>query len=181
MHFSLTEDQIMIRDAAREFAQNEMAPVAAEFDLSGECPAATTKAAAELGFMGIEVPEEYGGSGLDTISYVLVMAEISAADASHGTIVSVNNSLYGVPFLAFGTEEQKQRYIPPASRGESVPAFALTEPGAGSDAALRRGRVRPGCAVLHGPRPGISPRRRCMGGGRCRCTLGRAHRPGRRR
>ena len=73
MHFSLTEDQIMIRDAAREFAQNEIAPVAAEFDLSGEFPAATIKAAAELGFMGIEIPEQYGGSGLDPVSYALVM------------------------------------------------------------------------------------------------------------
>ena len=141
MHFSLTEDQIMIRDAAREFAQNEIAPVAAEFDLSGEFPVATIKAAAELGFMGIEIPEQYGGSGLDPISYALVMAEISAADAAHGTIVSVNNSLFGVPMLEFGTEEQKQKYLVPVASGEVNGAYALTEPQSGSDAGSMRARA----------------------------------------
>ncbi len=141
MHFSLTEDQIMIRDAAREFAQNEIAPVAAEYDLSGEFPAATIKAAAELGFMGIEIPEEYGGSGLDPISYALVMAEISAADAAHGTIVSVNNSLFGVPMLEFGTEEQKQKYLVPVASGEVNGAYALTEPQSGSDAGSMRAKA----------------------------------------
>ena len=141
MHFSLTEDQIMIRDAAREFAQNEIAPVAAEFDLSGEFPAATIKAAAELGFMGIEIPEQYGGSGLDPVSYALVMAEISAADAAHGTIVSVNNSLFGVPMLEFGTEEQKQKYLVPVASGEVNGAYALTEPQSGSDAGSMRARA----------------------------------------
>jgi alkylation response protein AidB-like acyl-CoA dehydrogenase len=141
MHFSLTEDQIMIRDAAREFAQNEIAPVAAEFDLSGEFPVATIKAAAELGFMGIEIPEQYGGSGLDPVSYALVMAEISAADAAHGTIVSVNNSLFGVPLLEFGTEEQKQKYLVPVASGEVNGAYALTEPQSGSDAGSMRARA----------------------------------------
>ena len=141
MHFSLTEDQIMIRDAAREFAQNEIAPVAAEFDLRGEFPMATIKAAAELGFMGIEIPEQYGGSGLDPISYALVMAEISAADAAHGTIVSVNNSLFGVPMLEFGTEEQKQKYLVPVASGEVNGAYALTEPQSGSDAGSMRARA----------------------------------------
>jgi alkylation response protein AidB-like acyl-CoA dehydrogenase len=141
MHFSLTEDQIMIRDAAREFAQNEIAPVAAEYDLSGEFPVATIKAAAELGFMGIEIPEEYGGSGLDPISYALVMAEISAADAAHGTIVSVNNSLFGVPMLEFGTEEQKQKYLVPVASGEVNGAYALTEPQSGSDAGSMRAKA----------------------------------------
>jgi len=141
MHFSLTEDQIMIRDAAREFAQNEIAPIAAEFDLSGEFPAATIKAAAELGFMGIEIPEQYGGSGLDPISYALVMSEISAADAAHGTIVSVNNSLFGVPLLEFGTEEQKQKYLVPVASGEVNGAYALTEPQSGSDAGSMRAKA----------------------------------------
>jgi alkylation response protein AidB-like acyl-CoA dehydrogenase len=140
MNFSLTEDQIMIRDAAREFAQNEIAPVAAEFDLSGEFPVATIKAAAELGFMGIEIPEQYGGSGLDPISYALVMTEISAADAAHGTIVSVNNSLFGVPMLEFGTEEQKQKYLVPVASGEVNGAYALTEPQSGSDAGSMRAK-----------------------------------------
>ena len=141
MDFSLTEDQQMIRDAAREFAQNEIAPVAAEFDHSGEFPAATIKAAAELGFMGIEIPEEYGGSGLDPVSYALVMEEISAADAAHGTIVSVNNTLFGVPLLEFGTEEQKQKYLFPVASGEVNGAYALTEPQSGSDAAAMRAKA----------------------------------------
>ena len=141
MDFSLTEDQQMIRDAAREFAQNEIAPVAAEFDQSGEFPAETIKAAAELGFMGIEVPEEYGGSGLDPISYALVMEEISAADAAHGTIVSVNNTLFGVPLLEFGSEDQKQKYLVPVASGEVNGAYALTEPQSGSDAAAMRAKA----------------------------------------
>ena len=141
MDFSLTEDQQMIRDAAREFAQKEIAPVAAEFDHSGEFPAETIKAAAELGFMGIEIPEEYGGAGLDPVCYALVMAEISAADAAHGTIVSVNNSLFGVPLLEFGTEEQKQKYLVPVASGELNGAYALTEPQSGSDAGAMRSRA----------------------------------------
>jgi alkylation response protein AidB-like acyl-CoA dehydrogenase len=141
MKFALTEDQQMIQDAAREFAQNEIAPVAAEFDESGKFPAATIKAAGELGFMGVEIPEEYGGSGLDSISYVLVMTEISAADASHGTIVSVNNSLFGVPLLQFGTEEQKQEFLVPVASGEVNGAYALTEPQSGSDAAAMRAKA----------------------------------------
>lgn len=145
MDFALTEDQVMIRDAAREFAQNEIAPVAAEFDRSGEFPVETIKAAAELGFMGIEIPEQYGGSGLDPISYALVMAEISAADAAHGTIVSVNNSLFGVPMLEFGSEEQKQKYLVPVASGEVNGAYALTEPQSGSDAGSMRAK-----AVLSG-------------------------------
>jgi alkylation response protein AidB-like acyl-CoA dehydrogenase len=141
MDFSLTEDQQMIRDAAREFAQNEIAPVAAEFDLSGEFPSETIRAAAELGFMGIEIPEEYGGSGLDPVSYALVMEEISAADAAHGTIISVNNSLFGVPLLEFGTEEQKQKYLVPVASGEVNGAYALTEPQSGSDAGAMRAKA----------------------------------------
>ena len=138
MDFALTEEQQMIQDAAREFAQNEIVPIAAEFDRSGEFPSDTIRQAGELGFMGIETPEEYGGSGLDTISYVLLMMEISAADAAHGTIVSVNNSLFGVPFLRFGTEEQKQKFLRPVASGEVNGAYALTEPQSGSDAATMR-------------------------------------------
>lgn len=141
MDFALTEEQQMIQDAAREFAQNEIAPVAAEFDLSGEFPSETIRQAGELGFMGIEIPEEYGGSGLDSISYVLMMMEISAADAAHGTIVSVNNSLFGVPLLQFGTEEQKQKFLRPVASGEVNGAYALTEPQSGSDAATMRARA----------------------------------------
>lgn len=138
MDFALTEEQQMIQDAAREFAQSVIAPVAAEHDESGEFPEETIRQAAELGFMGIEIPEEYGGSGMDTISYVLMMIEIAAADASHSTIVSVNNSLFGVPLLMFGTEEQKQTYLKPVASGAVNGAYALTEPQSGSDALAMR-------------------------------------------
>lgn len=141
MDFSLTEEQQIIQAAAREFAQNEIAPIAAKFDESGEFPEASIRAAAELGFMGVEVPEAYGGAGLDPVSYALIMAEISAADASHGTIVSVNNSLYGVPLLSFGTEAQKQDFLKPVASGEVNGAYALTEPQSGSDARSMRSRA----------------------------------------
>ena len=141
MDFSLTEDHEMIRDAARDFAQNEIAPVAAQFDASGEFPAETIRKAGELGFMGVEVPTEYGGSGLDPISYVLVLSEISAADAAHGTIVSVNNSLFGVPLLSFGSEAQKNTFLAPVASGEINGAYALTEPQSGSDARAMRARA----------------------------------------
>jgi alkylation response protein AidB-like acyl-CoA dehydrogenase len=142
MDFSLTEEQQMIQDAARDFAQSVIVPVAAAHDESGEFPEETIRQAAELGFMGIEVPEEYGGAGLDAVSYVLVMSEISAADASHGTIVSVNNSLFGYPLLKFGTEEQKQRFLTPVASGEVNGAYALTEPQSGSDAYAMRTKAR---------------------------------------
>ena len=141
MDFKLSEEQEMIRDAAREFAQKEIAPIAAEFDRSGEFPVETIRKAGELGFMGIEVPEEYGGAGLDTIGYALLMEEISAADAAHGTIVSVNNSLYGTPLLEFGTHEQKLEFLTPVASGAVNGAYALTEPQSGSDAAAMRSRA----------------------------------------
>ena len=141
MDFKLSEEQEMIRDAAREFAQKEIAPIAAEFDRRGEFPVDTIRKAGELGFMGIEVPEEYGGAGLDTIGYALLMEEISAADAAHGTIVSVNNSLYGTPLLEFGTHEQKLEFLTPVASGAVNGAYALTEPQSGSDAAAMRSRA----------------------------------------
>lgn len=142
MDFALTDEQQMIRDAAREFAQSEIAPVAADFDLSGEFPVDTIRQAGSLGFMGVEVPEEYGGAGLDAISYALVMTEISAADAAHGAIVSVNNSLFGVPLLSFGTDRQKEAFLTPVASGEVTGAYALTEPQSGSDAAAMRSTAR---------------------------------------
>lgn len=142
MDFQLTEDQQMIQDLAREFAQSEIAPIAAQHDLSGEFPVESIRKAGELGFMGVEVPEEYGGAGLDSISYALVMAEISAADAAHGTIVSVNNTLFGVSLLSFGTEEQKHSFLKPVASGEVNGAYALTEPHSGSDAGALSTRAR---------------------------------------
>lgn len=143
MNLELNEDQRMIQAAAREFAQNEIAPIAARFDASGEFPVETIRKAGELGFMGVEIPEEYGGAGFDAISYALVISEISAADAAHGTIVSVNNSLYGTSLLDFGTEEQKRELLEPVASGRVNAAYALTEPQSGSDAASMRSRATP--------------------------------------
>ena len=139
--FPFTEEHEMIRHAARDFAQNEIAPIAAEFDESGEFPMETIKKMGEMGFMGIEVPEEYGGAGMDTLSYVLALEEICKADASHGTIMSVNNSLYAYGILKFGTEEQKETFLRPVASGKSVGAYSLTEPMSGSDAGTMRSRA----------------------------------------
>ena len=141
MDFALTEEQEMIRDAAREFAQKEIVPVAARYDETGEFPSETIRMAGELGFMGVEVPEEYGGSGLDAVGFALLMEEIAAADAAHSTIISVNNSLYCNGILEFGSEEQKQKYVTPIASGELIGAYALTEPQSGSDAANMRTRA----------------------------------------
>ncbi|MDT8437803.1 MAG: acyl-CoA dehydrogenase family protein [Wenzhouxiangellaceae bacterium] len=141
MDFHFTEEQQMIQAAARDFARERIAPVAAEFDQSGEFPLANIQAMGELGLMGIEVPEEYGGAGLDAISYVLAMIEISAADAAHGTIMSVNNSLFCNGILKHGTEEQKNRYVREVASGEAIGAYALTEPQSGSDASNMKSRA----------------------------------------
>jgi len=124
----------MIRDMARDFAQKEIAPVAAHYDETGEFPYETIMKMGAQGFMGIEVPEEYGGVGMDTLAYVLALEEICKVDASHGVVMSVNNSLYCYGFLRYGTEEQKQKYLRPVASGEAVGAYALTEPQSGSDA-----------------------------------------------
>lgn len=137
----LTEEHKMLRDAARDFAEKEIAPVAAEFDESGEFPHATIKKMGELGFMGIEMPEQYGGAGMDTLAYVLALEEICKVDASHGVIMSVNNSLYCHGILKFGTEEQKKKFITPIASGKGIGAYSLTEPQSGSDAGTMRSRA----------------------------------------
>src|SRR5574338_1019511 len=139
--FSLSDEHKMIRDAARDFAQNEILPIAAEFDESGEFPHATIKKMGEMGFMGIEVPEEYGGAGMDTLAYVLALEEICKADASHGTIMSVNNSLYCHGLMKFGTEAQREQFVVPVASGQAVGAYSLTEPMSGSDAGTMRSRA----------------------------------------
>lgn len=141
MHFDLTEEQAMIQAAARDFAREQIAPIAAQFDASGEFPSATIAQMGELGLMGVETPEEYGGAGLDAVGYVLALMEISAADAAHGTIMSVNNSLYSHGILKHGTELQKQQFLRPVAAGEAVGAYALTEPQSGSDSANMRTRA----------------------------------------
>ena len=139
--FPLTDEHKMLRDAARDFAQNEIVPIAAEFDESGEFPHATIKKMGELGFMGIELPEEYGGAGMDALAYVLALEEICKVDASHGVIMSVNNSLYCHGILKFGTEEQKKKFIAPIASGKAIGAYSLTEPQSGSDAGTMRSRA----------------------------------------
>src|SRR6185369_11049715 len=108
MDFDLTEDQQLVRDSARDFASREILPKAAEIDKSGRWPGDIVTKMAELGFLGVAIPQEYGGAGLDTLTYALVMEEISAACASCGVIMSVNNSLFCDPVLKFGTDEQKK-------------------------------------------------------------------------
>jgi alkylation response protein AidB-like acyl-CoA dehydrogenase len=137
----LSAEHKMIRDAARDFAQKEIVPIAAEFDESGEFPRATIKKMGALGFMGIEVPEQYGGSEMDTLAYVLALEEISKVDASHGVIMSVNNSLYCHGLLQFGTEEQKKKFISPIALGEAIGAYSLTEPQSGSDSGAMKSRA----------------------------------------
>jgi alkylation response protein AidB-like acyl-CoA dehydrogenase len=137
----LTQEHEMLRQAAREFAQNEIVPIAAEHDESGEFPLATVRKMGQMGFMGIEVPEEYGGAGMDTLAYVLALEEICKADAAHGTVMSVNNSLFCHGIMKFGNEEQKQKYVRDIASGAKIGAYSLTEPMSGSDAATMRSRA----------------------------------------
>ncbi|MEI7845809.1 MAG: acyl-CoA dehydrogenase [Chloroflexota bacterium] len=139
--YPLSNEHKMIRDTARDFAQKEIAPIAAQFDESGEFPHKSIQKMGEMGFMGIEVPEAYGGAGMDTLAYVLALEEISKADAAHGVIMSVNNSLYAYGLIKFGTEEQKIKYLTPVASGKSVGAYSLTEPLSGSDAGNMKSRA----------------------------------------
>ena len=141
MEFGFTEEQLMIQDVARRIAQEKIAPSAEHHDRSGEFPLENIRTLGENGLMGIEVPVEYGGAGMDPVSYVLAMIEIAHADAAHSTIVSVNNSLFCNGILAFGTEAQKQLYVRAIAEGREIGAFALTEPQSGSDATAMRCRA----------------------------------------
>lgn len=143
MDFTLSEEHRMIRDMARDFARKEIAPVAEHYDQTGEFPMDTITKMGAQGLMGIEVPEAYGGVGMDTLAYVLALEEISQADAAHGTIMSVNNSLFCHGLVKFGTEEQKQKFLVPVASGEAVAAYALTEPQSGSDAGNMRVTATP--------------------------------------
>ena len=143
MDLHLSDEHRMIRDMARDFAQNEIVPIAAHYDETGEFPSETINKMGAQGFMGIVVPEEYGGVGMDTLAYVLALEEISKADASHGVIMSVCNSLYCYGIHRFGTEDQKTKYLQPVASGEVIGAYALTEPQSGSDAANIRVTAAP--------------------------------------
>jgi alkylation response protein AidB-like acyl-CoA dehydrogenase len=138
MDFNLTEEQLMVQKAARDFAQNELLPGVIERDEKQIFPAEQIKKMGELGFMGMMVDPKYGGSGLDTISYVLAMEEISKVDASASVVMSVNNSLVCWGLQAFGTEEQKQQWLPLLASGQIHGAFCLSEPEAGSDATSQK-------------------------------------------
>ena len=134
MRLKLTDEQELIQATAREFAQGEIRPIAAEIDRDCRFPHETVKKMGELGLMGIAVPERWGGAGADTVSYVLALEEIAKVCASHAVIMSVDNSLYGDPILKFGTDAQRERFLMPVAGGHVHGCFALTEPQAGSDA-----------------------------------------------
>ncbi|MDP9076899.1 MAG: acyl-CoA dehydrogenase [Bacteroidota bacterium] len=138
MYFELTEEQLMIRQAARDFAQNELKPGVIERDEHQKFPAEQVKMLGELGFLGMMVSPDYGGSGMDAISYVLAMEELSKIDASASVVVSVNNSLVCYGLEKYGSEAQKQKYLVPLAKGEKIGAFCLSEPEAGSDATSQR-------------------------------------------
>ncbi len=138
MQFHLSEEHLMIRQAARDFAQNDCLPGVIERDEKQQFPKEQIKKLGELGFMGMMVDPKYGGAGMDTISYVLAMEEISKVDASVSVCMSVNNSLVCWGLEKFGTEEQKQQYLVPLAKGEKIGAFLLSEPEAGSDATSQR-------------------------------------------
>ena len=141
MDFSFSDEQLMLQDVARRIAQEKIAPSAEHFDRTGEFPLDNIRLLGENGLMGIEVPAEYGGAGMDPIAYVLAMIEVAAADAAHSTIMSVNNSLFCNGILTHGTEAQKQQYVREIAEGKEIGAFALTEPQSGSDATAMRCRA----------------------------------------
>ena len=138
MNFELSEEHKMIRDAARDFAQTDLLPGVIERDENQAFPHEQIKKMAELGFMGMMVSPEYGGGGMDTVSYVLAMEELSKVDASASVVMSVNNSLVCWGIEKYGTEEQKQKYLKPLASGEIIGAFCLSEPEAGSDATSQK-------------------------------------------
>ena len=158
MDLDLTEEQQLLQKSVREFAEAEVKPHAKEIDETGHFPFDNFKKAAELGLTGVAVPENYGGAGMDHVSYAIVIEEISRVCASTGVILSVQNSLYCDPVLRFGTEEQKQKFLLPFARGEKIGCYALTEPQAGSNAAaLTTKAVRKGDTyVINGTKAWIT-------------------------
>jgi butyryl-CoA dehydrogenase len=138
MDFALTKEQEMVRKMVRDFAEAELRPIAAEIDKTCEYPKETVQKMGKLGLMGMTVPKEFGGGGLDSVSYAIGVEEISRVCASHGVIMSVNNSLACFPIEKFGTEEQKKEYLTPLANGQKLGAFGLTEPSAGTDAASQQ-------------------------------------------
>ena len=142
MDFEPTDEQKMIRQVARDFAEAKVKPIAAEIDRTGRWPAETVQGLAELGLLGMMVPSALGGAGSDYVSYVGVVEELSRVCASTGVILSVNNSLFAYPVGAFGTQEQKEKYLRPIGEGRKLGSYALSEPGAGSDPAALKTTAR---------------------------------------
>src|ERR687888_1432139 len=143
MDFELTADQREIQSLTRDFARAEIEPHAADWDRDHHFPRELYGKLAELGLMGVCIPDEYGGAGADFVSYILVLEELSRADAGVGVTVAVHTSAVSLPILTFGTDEQRSRFVPPLARGELIGAFALTEPEAGSDAGAIRAAAVP--------------------------------------
>jgi alkylation response protein AidB-like acyl-CoA dehydrogenase len=143
MHFELSAEQREIQALARAVATEQIEPHAAEWDRDHRFPRTLFESLAELGLMGVCIPEEYGGAGADFLSYILVLEELSRADAGVGVTVAVHTSAVTLPILTFGTDEQRSRFVPPLARGEQLGAFALTEPEAGSDAGSLRTKAEP--------------------------------------
>src|SRR3954467_9203314 len=141
MNLDLSEEQQLLKQATREFAEGEIAPGAAERDEHARFPSELIPKLAEQGLLGIMVPEEYGGAGYDALSAALIIEEIARVDAAVALLVGSHNSLCSGHILAVGTEEQKRQYLPPLARGEKLGAWALTEPGSGSDAGAMRTRA----------------------------------------
>ena len=159
MDFSYSDEQLMLQDVARRIAKEKIAPSAEHFDATGEYPLENIRLLGENGLMGIEVPVEYGGSGMDPVSSVLAIVEVSAADAAHATIMSVNNSLFCNAVLGHGTEAQKQTYVRAIAEGREIGAFALTESQSGSDATAMRCRAvkqADGSFVINGQKSWIT-------------------------
>jgi len=157
--FSFSDEQLMLQDVARRIAQEKIAPSAEHHDATGEYPLENIRLLGENGLMGIEVPVEYGGAGMDPVSSVLAIIEVSAADAAHATIMSVNNSLFCNAVLSHGSEEQKQLYVRAIAEGREIGAFALTESQSGSDATAMRCRAvkqTDGSYVINGQKSWIT-------------------------
>ncbi|MED5463839.1 MAG: acyl-CoA dehydrogenase family protein, partial [Myxococcota bacterium] len=138
MHFDLSEDQELLRDSVRTMARQEILPAAEAIDASGEFPWEQVQSMCDMGLMGIAIPEQWGGAGMDHVAYAVAIEEISAACGSCGVIMSVNNSLVGDPIKRFGTDAQKEQWLKPVASGEIMGAYALSEPGTGSDAAAQQ-------------------------------------------
>jgi hypothetical protein len=162
MDFSLTEEQRAIREMARRFALAEVDPIVDEIDEAQKFPLDVMRKAAELGFLGIIFPEEYGGAGLGYLEYVLIVTELSKVDPSVGISVAAHNSLGTNHIYKFGNSEQRQRWVTPLASGQKIAAWALTEPGSGSDAAGACAPGPSGWPTAAGPSP--APRRSCTQG-----------------